>query len=410
LLQRYRHAAVRVWYPASATKSDRQSCTSSSGLDAGSAEDPAVTADSTVAAPSSPSGEVALGRISEEVGSRRAFCQGFCRLFNLKLASLDTALARGESLAAQSIFPEQGVPFSALRVQKKRPYFLGREFTETDVGYLAFFAGMHAVAFVGGPLTFSWDAVQVAAAAYVLTGMLGVSLSYHRQLSHEAFKCPKPLEFFFAYIGALAFEGDPMEWQRGHLWHHIHSDTPADRHSPRDGLWHAQMGWLFDELLAGTRVDARGNMKDSLAPPWFYKESPGFYSWLRKTYMYHQIGQAVFFLAWGGVPYLVWGFVIRVLVTMHMTWLVNSAVHIWGSQPYRTGDESRNNWIVALLVFGDGWHNNHHAFQDSAAHGLEWYQVDFSYYLIRCMEALGLAWDVKRPSAKQMERLRAKSA
>lgn len=354
-------------------------------------------------------GDVGLGRISEEAGSRRAFCQGFCRLFNLKLASLDAALDRNISLAEQSAFPVESVPFSGLEVHKKRPYFFNRDFTETDVGYLAFFGAMHAVAFVGGPLTFTWEALQTAAAAYVLTGMLGVSLSYHRQLSHQAFRCPKPLEFAFAWIGALAFEGDPIEWQRGHLWHHMHSDQPADRHSPRDGMWHSQMGWLFDEQLAGTRRDSRGNMKDSLLAPWFYKESPEFYSWLRKTYMYHQVGQAVFFFLWGGLPFLVWGFVIRVLVTMHMTWLVNSAVHIWGTQPYRTGDESRNNAIVALLVFGDGWHCNHHAFQDSAAHGLEWWQVDFTYYLIRTMEVVGLAWDVKRPSAQQRKRLRTAS-
>ncbi|GFH23287.1 FA_desaturase domain-containing protein [Haematococcus lacustris] len=118
--------------------------------------------------------------------------------------------------------------------------------------------------------------------------------------------------------------------------------------------------------------------------------------------MWHQVGQALLLLAWGGLPYFIWGFVIRILVTMHMTWLVNSAVHIWGNQPYASGDNSRNNPLVALLVFGDGWHNNHHAFEYSAAHGLEWWQVDFSYYLICCLERVGLAWDVRRPSLAAM--------
>ncbi|GIL48423.1 hypothetical protein Vafri_4575 [Volvox africanus] len=232
--------------------------------------------------------------------------------------------------------------------------------------------------------------------------MLGISVSYHRQLSHKSFRCVKPLEYFLAYCGALAFEGDPIEWSKMHRWHHMHSDTPADRHSPRDGVWHSHMGWLFDESLNSARRDANGNMKDSLSAPWFLKESPEFYSWLRATYMYHQIGQATFFYILGGVPYLVWGFVIRVLLTMHMTWLVNSAVHIWGEKRFESRDNSRNNWLVGLLVFGDGHHNNHHAFEYSAAHGLEWWEIDMSYYFIRALELLGLAWDVRRPSPSQL--------
>jgi len=104
----------------------------------------------------------------------------------------------------------------------------------------------------------------------------------------------------------------------------------------------------------------------------------------------------------GGLPYVVWGFVIRMLVTMHMTWFVNSAVHIWGRQTYDTNDSSRNNWWVALLVFGDGWHNNHHAFEYSARHGLEWWQLDFSWLVIRSLQAVGLAWDVKLPTAEAL--------
>lgn len=340
--------------------------------------------------------EVVVERVSNTGGSRKAFAKAFTSLLGLKLS-------RPEDLDPDTL---RDPPFSrytplgsTLSVQQLRPYFLNRTYTDTDVGYLAFFAAMHAVALVGGPLTFSWDCLQLCLAGYVVTGMLGISISYHRQLSHKSFRCVKPLEYFFAYCGALAFEGDPIEWSKMHRWHHMHSDTAADRHSPRDGMWHSHMGWLFDEALNSTRRDSNGNMKDSLSAPWFYKESPEFYGWLRSTYMYHQLGQAAFFLAWGGLPYFIWGFVIRVLFTMHMTWLVNSAVHIWGSQRYKSDDNSRNNWLVGLLVFGDGHHNNHHAFEYSAAHGLEWWEIDTSYYLIRGLELAGLAWDVKRPSA-----------
>ncbi|KAL6753035.1 delta-9 desaturase-like protein [Haematococcus lacustris] len=343
--------------------------------------------------------ELVVERVSNTAASRKGVSQAFTRLLGLRTV-------RAEDFDPTSLdtppYPPYTVPLSSLRVQRLRPYLLNRTFTDTDAGYGAFFIAMHAAALVGGPLTFSGDALQVALVGYMVTGMLGISMSYHRQLTHKSFRCPKWLEFSLAYAGVLAFEGDPVEWSKNHRWHHLHSDTSADRHSPRDGLWHAHMGWLFDEQLSNTRKDVSGNMRDSLSPPWFFKESPAFYTWLRETYMWHQVGQALLLLAWGGLPYFIWGFVIRILVTMHMTWLVNSAVHIWGSQPYDSGDNSRNNPLVALLVFGDGWHNNHHAFEYSAAHGLEWWQVDFSYYLLCCLERVGLAWDVRRPSLAAM--------
>ncbi|KIZ04878.1 stearoyl-CoA desaturase (delta-9desaturase) [Monoraphidium neglectum] len=112
--------------------------------------------------------------------------------------------------------------------------------------------------------------------------------------------------------------GDPIEWAKGHSWHHANSDTPADRHSPRDGIWHSHWGWVLDESYADSRRDPKGNSKDDLAAPWFYVESPGFYGWLRETYMLHMLGQAVAFAAIWGLPGFIWGFVIRVLFTQNM--------------------------------------------------------------------------------------------
>eukprot|EP00878_Enallax_costatus_P037482 GHUV01042342.1.p1 GENE.GHUV01042342.1~~GHUV01042342.1.p1 ORF type:complete len:379 (+),score=81.54 GHUV01042342.1:277-1413(+) len=327
---------------------------------------------------------VEVSRVSNSSGSRKAFSQAFCKLVGLQTSPVQDITP--EQIAAAP-FARYTPPFSSIEVQQKRNYWQERSWTDTDVGYLSFFAVMHLVALVGAPLTFSWDAFQVMLGGYVVTGMLGISMSYHRQLAHKSFRTPKWLEYFLAYCGALAFEGDPIEWSKNHRWHHQHSDTPADRHSPRDGIWHAHMGWLFDESLTNTRRDSSGNNKDSLSAPWFYKESPDFYNWLRETYMYHMLGQMVFFLAWGGIPYFIWGFVVRVLFTMHMTWLVNSAVHVWGYKTYHTDDHSRNNWLVGLAVFGDGFHNNHHRFEYSAAHGLEWWEFDASYTLIRLVDA-----------------------
>eukprot|EP00854_Cymbomonas_tetramitiformis_P024819 gene24819-30237_t len=203
------------------------------------------------------------------------------------------------------------IPLSDMVAQRRRNYFFKRDWTATDIGYAGFFIPMHLIALVFGPLTFTPEAFTAACVLYLITGGLGLSMSYHRQLSHKSFRCPK------------------------------------------------------------------GNMKQDNANsvPWFYQESPRFYQWIRETYMLHQLGQAALLTVIGGPSFFVWAFVIRVLVTMHMTWLVNSAVHVWGSQAYQSQDNSRNNMLVALLVFGDGWHNNHHAFEYSARHGLEWWQT-----------------------------------
>ncbi|KAK3237304.1 hypothetical protein CYMTET_52608, partial [Cymbomonas tetramitiformis] len=269
------------------------------------------------------------------------------------------------------------IPLSDMVAQRRRNYFFKRDWTATDIGYAGFFIPMHLIALVFGPLTFTPEAFTAACVLYLITGGLGLSMSYHRQLSHKSFRCPKVVEYFLAYCGVLAFEGDPIEWSKNHNWHHRYTDTEVDRHTPKDGFWHSHMGWLFDEQLSLCRVGPNGNMKQDNANsvPWFYQESPRFYQWIRETYMLHQLGQAALLTVIGGPSFFVWAFVIRVLVTMHMTWLVNSAVHVWGSQAYQSQDNSRNNMLVALLVFGDGWHNNHHAFEYSARHGLEWWQV-----------------------------------
>lgn len=188
------------------------------------------------------------------------FCcslQAFCRLLGLQVSPIQ--IIRAEDLVNPPFpFTPYNPPLSNVTVHQKRPYFGDRKWTDTDIGYLSFFVAMHATALVAGPLTFSWDALQMAVAGYVLTGMFGVSMSYHRQLSHKSFRCPKWLEYSLAYCGALAFEGDPVEWSKNHRWHHMHSDSQTDRHSPRDGLWHSHMGWLFDESLTNTRWGGLG--------------------------------------------------------------------------------------------------------------------------------------------------------
>lgn len=285
--------------------------------------------------------------------------------------------------------------------KKKRPYFLNREWTKKDISYAVYMVVVHALC-LAAPFTFSWDALGVFAVMYVITGMFGITLSYHRQLSHKSFKTPKWLEYVFAYCGVQAVQGDPLEWVSAHRYHHQHCDTPKDPHTPYEGFWHSHMGWLLDDKATQERVGRRGNIGDMSNDP--------FYLFIEKTYPLHIAGMAALLFALGGVPYLVWGMAVRAVWVYHITWAVNSASHVWGNQSWNTGDLSRNNWWVALLAFGEGWHNNHHAFEYSARHGLEWWQFDPTWYTVKLLEVLGLATKVRYPTKEHMSKLAFKEA
>jgi stearoyl-CoA desaturase (delta-9 desaturase) len=182
-------------------------------------------------------------------------------------------------------------------------------------------------------------------------------------------------------------------------YHHLHTDTPLDPHSPYEGFWWSHMGWLLDNRATVERVYDRKNAADMEAQP--------FYRWIRDTYGWHVVAQFAALYALGGLGAVVWGGALRMVWVYHITWFVNSASHVWGYQDYATGDQSRNNWWVALLAFGEGWHNVHHAFEYSARHGLDhWWQVDMTWYVIVLLQKLGLATNVKLPTEKQKARLR----
>ncbi|CAI0556617.1 unnamed protein product [Linum tenue] len=278
----------------------------------------------------------------------------------------------------------------------QRPRGRARKLNAYDRIAVGAVAGTHLMAMCA-PFCFSWGAFWLAAALYVVTGLFGICFSYHRNLAHQSFKLlPKWLEYLFAYIGAHALQGDPLTWVSNHRFHHQYTDTERDPHSPIEGFWHSHMSWIFDsamDLQCGKR-DNVGDMK-----------SQAFYRWLRRTYVFHPLGLALILYALGGLPYIVWGIGVRVVGVYHATWFVNSAAHIWGSRVWNTDDLSRNNWWVAVLTFGEGWHNNHHAFKYSARQGLEWWQIDMTWYAVRLLQAMGLAYDVKLPSKLQMQKL-----
>lgn len=235
------------------------------------------------------------------------------------------------------------------------------------------------------PGTFSWSAVGLAVTFYWITGGLGITLGWHRLLSHRSFQTPKWLEYILVFCGTLACEGSVFEWVGLHRNHHIHSDTDADQHNSRRGFWWSHMGWMLYDIPAKSEIERlTKDIKDDK-----------FYQFLNQNFILIQIALALLFYAWGGLPFLVWGIFVRLVVVYHITWFVNSATHQFGYRNFDCADASTNCWWVALLSYGEGWHNNHHAYPHSARHGLKWWEVDFTWMTIRVLQALGLATKVR---------------
>ena len=235
---------------------------------------------------------------------------------------------------------------------------------------------------------FSWVNLAVAVFLYWLTVDLGISLGYHRLHTHRSYKIPRWLEYFFAVCGASTLEGGPIFWVATYRLHHQLSDKEGDPHSPRDGAWWAHVGWI----LTGESKHNNTRLMAKYAPD--LAKYP-FYVWLNNWHWVPVVVLAAVLLAIGGLPMMLWGVCLRVVVGLHATWLVNSATHMWGRRRFSTRDDSRNNWWVALMTFGEGWHNNHHAHPTSARHGLAWYEFDPSWIQIRFLQFLGIAKSVR---------------
>jgi stearoyl-CoA desaturase (delta-9 desaturase) len=234
----------------------------------------------------------------------------------------------------------------------------------------------------------NWPAVFTALILYWASLSLGIGVGYHRLLTHRSFKPPKWIEYFLAICGTLALEGGPISWAATHRIHHQFSDKDGDPHTPRDGTWWSHLIWMLvgDATNADTKTCAR-------YVPDLCKDR--FLVWLSHYNYVPLVIVAVLLLVFGGLPFLLWGIFFRVTAGWHATWMVNSLTHIWGGRRFATSDGSRNNWFVALLTFGEGWHNNHHAHPTSARHGLAWYEVDMSWMTIWLLRKLGLARSVR---------------
>lgn len=242
-----------------------------------------------------------------------------------------------------------------------------------------------------------WNRYVFAMDIALLIGMyalsvFGIGIGYHRLLTHQGFKTYWPIRFFFIALGAMAWNGGPVVWASSHIKHHAHSDQEDDPHSPIHGFWHSHLGWLFaEDNFAEAKEYAPHLLEDKVV------------MFIDRTILFWLALALIIPFALGGWTGLLWGGAVRIFLTSHVTWSVNSICHTFGKRPFETVDESRNEWIIGLLAFGEGWHNNHHAFPRSVKHGLFWYQFDLSALIISLMEKLGLAWEVQRVGAEAME-------
>lgn len=242
---------------------------------------------------------------------------------------------------------------------------------------------------------FSWKGLIAAVILFWATGSLGIGMGYHRLLTHRGYKTPKFVEYFLTLCGTLALEGGPIFWVATHRIHHKFSDKEGDPHSPRDGKWWSHMGWILTGRSMHHDPETLARYVPDLA-------KDRVHVWLSRYHYVPQILVGVLLFWFGGLSVFLWGMFVRVVFLLHSTWAVNSATHLWGSRRFETRDRSTNNWWVALLTFGEGWHNNHHAHPVSARHGLKWYEFDLNWYGIWLLKTVGLAWQVHRVKLSQL--------
>ena len=271
----------------------------------------------------------------------------------------------------------------------------------------------HAVVLLAAPFTFTWTGLFVMVGLHWLTGSLGICLGYHRMLTHTGLKTYSWVRYTFAAIGTLAGEGSAIDWVADHRKHHAHSDQDGDPHSPHDGGFWSHMGWLVYDTNTGEREAYLQRWAPDLA------KDRGIRILHYMFLPLHILSGLVLFGAgyyFGGMPLacslLVWGLFVRLIGVLHATWMVNSASHMWGYKNYETTDDSRNNWLVAIVAYGEGWHNNHHAYPRMAKHGHKWWEFDITWQAIRFLRATGLVWDVVdyRNAAEKKARDEAASA
>ena len=253
---------------------------------------------------------------------------------------------------------------------------------------------LHAGALTA-PFTFTVQALVLAVFLHWLTGGIGICLGYHRMLTHGGFQTYRPVRWVLTALGGLAGEGSAIDWVANHRQHHAHSDREGDPHSPNDGTWWSHVFWMA--------WSTNGPLHEKHVQRW----APDLANdrvmvRIASLFLHLNVALGVLLAAIGywlggmqlAASFVVWGIFVRLVFVLHSTWFVNSASHIWGYRNYSTTDNSRNLWWVALIAYGEGWHNNHHAYPRMAKHGHRWWELDATFWAIRLMQYCGLVWNV----------------
>jgi sn-2 palmitoyl-lipid 9-desaturase len=253
-----------------------------------------------------------------------------------------------------------------------------------------FFGAFHAIALLA-PWFFSWSALGVTIFLHWLFGSIGICLGYHRLLTHRSFQVPKFVEYVIALIGAFALQGGPIFWVAGHRMHHLHTeDVDKDPYSARRGFWWSHMLWLFYPRPEFFNRESYNRFAPDLVREPFYR-------WLDRSFLLLQIPLGVVLYLLGGWSFVIYGIFVRAVLLWHSTWLINSATHITGYRSFDSEDNSRNLWWAALLTYGEGWHNNHHAYPNVAKAGWKWWEIDMTWWAIQALRVTGLARRVVLP-------------
>lgn len=259
-----------------------------------------------------------------------------------------------------------------------------------------FFVGIFHVVAVAALFTFSWQNLAAAFITWWIAGSWGIGIGYHRLMTHKGMKTPRWLMRVLATFGTLALQSGPIAWVTTHRIHHAYTDMDNDPHSPRNGTYWAHIGWIFKgtaQVQPQTAIQKYS--PDLIRDPYLL--------FLDKYYYVTSIIAGIALMAIGGWTMVVWAIFLRTVMGWHFTWLVNSATHLWGTRRFDTRDDSRNNGLIAAVTFGEGWHNNHHAYPRSAKHGLTWREFDVNWVQIRLLEKLGLVSDVYAMDLKAEE-------
>jgi stearoyl-CoA desaturase (delta-9 desaturase) len=265
-----------------------------------------------------------------------------------------------------------------------------------------FFSAIHLAA-LAAPFYFSWQAVILTVFLHWLFGSIGICLAYHRLLSHRSFQVPKWLEYILTTFGALAVQGGPVFWVGGHRQHHgFTEDNQKDPYSANRGFWFSHIMWIIRSRPEHFQRASYQKFAPDLANDPYYAFLDKYFLALQVPlgFLLYFIGENIF--SGLGLSFVVYGMFVRCVVLWHSTWLINSACHKWGYKNFmETPDHSTNLWWAAILTYGEGWHNNHHAFPKSAKAGLNWWEFDPTWAVIRFLQVLGLANKVYLPEPWQ---------